>query len=74
MAKRRRTEKTLRTNPISRIGDANGMRIEVGDLSTAPVSPDYDYIQGSTLSKIEYHRVHFQVMNLTPEGSTTICE
>jgi hypothetical protein len=30
----------------------------VGDLSTAPVSPDIDYVQGSTLGKIEYRRVN----------------
>ena len=30
----------------------------MGDLSTAPVSPDIDYVQGSTLGKIEYHRVN----------------
>jgi len=38
----------------------------VGDLSTAPVSPDIDYVEGSILSlrKIEDHRT--KVTNVTP--------
>lgn len=44
-------------------------------ISCQVCSPDIDYVQGSTLGKIEYHRVNITlhvVTNVTSEGSTTI--
>lgn len=56
-----------RSNPNSRLYDANGTGIEVGDLSTAPVSPDIDYVQGqitATVNKIKSEARHYHTFIL----------